>query len=290
MFSKNVLIVILLLSMAVSGCSLKRKRHARNQVEHVMPTAAEQLDERLIPPPTEEVTTHTHATEEVVAVETATPATELPAVKAQASAAEHHTRPASVSAAKATKWLKNGNIRYLKSYFRKDGKTGKDRERLYKGQHPHTIVLSCSDSRVPPELVFDQSLGEVFVIRVAGEALDSSVVASIEYAVEHLGTNNILVMGHTKCGAVDAAMKTPPGKTAGSADLDQLLSDIRPRVARLSRDTASHDLYRESFENAKGVGHDLLKRSAIIRSRVNQGEVKVSSAIYNITTGIVDFE
>lgn len=77
-----------------------------------------------------------------------------------------------------------------------------DLKRLSTGQKPHTIVLSCSDSRVPPEVLFDQKLGEIFVIRTAGQAIDSSVLASIEYAVSHLGTNLIVVMGHESCGAV----------------------------------------------------------------------------------------
>jgi carbonic anhydrase len=281
---KNTFVLALTATLILSSCSLGRKRHQRGKTER--PTAIEQLDAKtsLVPPPSVEELT---AKEDVVtSTETANEALN----KIAREVATSHHRPDGVAADKALGWLKNGNIRYLKANYRSDGKSGKDRERLYKGQHPHSIVLSCSDSRVPPEHVFDQALGEVFVIRVAGEALDSSVVASIEYAVEHLGVNNILVMGHTKCGAVDASLKTAVGTSAGSADLDHLLADIRPRLTKLSREPASQDLYRESFQNAKGVAQDLVKRSALVRNFIESGKVKISSSIYNINTGIVDFE
>ncbi|OYZ22944.1 MAG: hypothetical protein B7Y39_07275, partial [Bdellovibrio sp. 28-41-41] len=111
--------------------------------------------------------------------------------------AEHGRKVGAISPDKALGWLKNGNTRYSKGTFRKDGASSKDITRLSTGQNPHTIVLSCSDSRVPPEVVFDQKLGEIFVVRTAGEMVDDSVLASIEYGVEHLGANLILVMGHS---------------------------------------------------------------------------------------------
>lgn len=298
MNSKKLLVAVVLLTFAVSACSMSRKRRQRGQAS--MPTAAENLDrDKLLQPPASEPVTTAH--EDVVSTRELAETKKEEVIKTVEENVKAVTdqpipvatiqeRPAGVASAQAMKWLKNGNIRYLKAYYRKDGKSGKDRERLYKGQNPHSIILSCSDSRVPPEHIFDQALGEILVIRVAGEALDSSVVASIEHAVEKYGTNNIVVMGHTQCDAIEASIKTPAEQTTGSADLDKMLSDIRPRVSKVSRDTASHDLYRESSENAKGVTSDLLKRSALIRQRVSSGEVTLSSAIYNINTGIVDFE
>lgn len=111
--------------------------------------------------------------------------------------AAHHEAPAGVEPMQAMKWLQNGNKRYLKGFLRKDGQTKSDIQRLNSGQKPHTIIISCSDSRVPPEIVFDQRLGEIFVIRTAGETLGANALGSIEYAVEHLGTRLILVLGHT---------------------------------------------------------------------------------------------
>ena len=102
--------------------------------------------------------------------------------------AAHHQEKKGVEASKALGWLKNGNTRYRKGFLRKDGQSQKDIQRLASGQAPHSIVLSCSDSRVPPEIVFDQKLGEIFVVRNAGEIPDPASIASIEYAIEHLGS------------------------------------------------------------------------------------------------------
>ncbi len=193
----------------------------------------------------------------------------------------------SIPAEKSLGWLKNGNTRFLKGNFRKDGKSGADRKRLAGGQKPHTIVISCADSRVPPELVFDQSLGEIFVIRAAGEALDSSVIASAEYAVEHLGPKSIVVLGHTSCGAVKAAMETKEGTSAGSSDLDKLVADIKPRIAGVKK--VSSAVAEESAANAKGVAADLMKRSEIIKSAVEKKGVKITPALYDLDSGVVSF-
>jgi carbonic anhydrase len=192
-----------------------------------------------------------------------------------------------VDAEKALGWLKNGNTRYLTNHLRKDGRSQSDRNRLAKGQNPHTIVISCADSRVPPETIFDQSLGEIFVVRVAGEALDSSVIASVEYAVEHLGTKNILVMGHTSCGAVKAAALAKTGESAGSESLDKLVNDIKPRFE--GRTIASSDLDNASVMNARGVAADLAQRSKIIQKAMTEKNVKISSSLYHIDSGKVDF-
>lgn len=202
----------------------------------------------------------------------------------------HHAAAPGVSAEQALKWLQNGNKRYLSRANRTDGKSQKDRERLGKGQHPHAIVLSCADSRVPPETVFDQALGEVFVVRTAGESLDSSVIASLEYAVEHLGPRLLVVMGHTSCGAVKAALETPEDKSAGSPSLDKLVGDIRPRIPNRTPAAApSAGLEIESAANAQGVAADLLKRSEIIRARVEKGDLLIKPALYYLDSGTVKF-
>ena len=129
---------------------------------------------------------------------------------------------------------KQGNKRFLKGNVRKDGIDSATIKKLSEGQKPHAIVLSCSDSRVPPEIIFDQKLGEVFVVRTAGQSLDSMAIASIEYAVAHLGSNLILVMGHESCGAVKAALSTLNGGDAGSPSLNKLVGDLHPRLKRFS--------------------------------------------------------
>lgn len=194
-----------------------------------------------------------------------------------------------VPAEQSLRWLTNGNSRFTSAKYRADGKSAKDRKRLLAGQHPHAIVLSCADSRVPPELIFDQALGEIFTIRVAGEVLDSSVIASIEYAVEHLGSRLLVVMGHTKCGAVSTAMKVKEGQSGGSESLDQLLAGIRPHVRSIASVNADPNLEKESFANADGIAGDLLKRSEIVRKKVEAGELLIKPALYDMDSGKVDF-
>lgn len=204
-------------------------------------------------------------------------------------ATAHHAASTGVTSEQSLQWLKNGNKRFTSRHFRADGRSGKDRKRLLAGQKPHAIVLSCADSRVPPEIVFDQMLGEVFVIRVAGEALDSSVIASVEYAVEHLGSHLLVVMGHTQCGAVTAAIATPDGTSAGSESLDRLIADIKPRLKTLNTEKPSPHLEIESTVNADGVARDLVKRSEIIRKKVESGELVIKPALYRMDSGSVTF-
>lgn len=207
-----------------------------------------------------------------------------PTEKAHPKHNTHHSE--GVSADTSLGWMQNGNIRFFKGHFRKDGKSKLDIQKLIKGQNPHTIVLSCSDSRVPPEHVFDQSLGEIFVIRVAGQALDSSVIASIEYAVEHLGTQLIVVMGHTSCGAVKAALSAKAGESVGSPALDSLVNDIKPRITNSPK---SDYVAEASRANAIGVAEDLIKRSKIIAEKLHNNKLRIVSALYRLESGKVEW-
>lgn len=200
--------------------------------------------------------------------------------------AEDHT---GVPPETALRWLTNGNTRFLKSHLRKDGQSHADVARLSKGQHPHSIVISCSDSRVPPEVIFDQKLGEIFTVRTAGQALGHNSIGSIEYAVEHLGTKLILVMGHTSCGAVKAAFETLGGASAGSESLDDLVKDIHPRIASFKGKTASPAMEKESWANAEGVANDLIARSKILSQKWMHGQIMIVSALYDLNTGRVSF-
>lgn len=195
-----------------------------------------------------------------------------------------------VAPAIALSWLKNGNRRFVKHYLRNDGAAMKDVQRLATGQKPHTIVLSCSDSRVPPELVFDQKLGEIFVVRTAGEALDAMALASIEYAYEHLGARHLLVMGHTDCGAVKAAYGTLKGGDAGSPWLNQLVADIQPRIRAVSEDKPSNHFITEGWANVKGVARDLPQRSNILREAIESGKLGVSQGLYHLDNGEVEWQ
>ncbi len=139
-------------------------------------------------------------------------------------------------------------------------------------------------------MVFDQKLGEIFTVRTAGEALDPGSIASIEYAVEHLGSKLILVMGHTNCGAVKAAVSTFGGKDAGSPNLNKLVDDIHPRIKQFEGKTPSKDFEAEGWANVSGVAKDLLERSEILAAKVKSGEVKIQEALYHLDTGVVHWE
>ncbi|MBL7671023.1 MAG: hypothetical protein JNM39_11120 [Bdellovibrionaceae bacterium] len=201
---------------------------------------------------------------------------------------KHHREVGPISAEKSLGWLKNGNIRFTKANFRNDGVTKLDRERLSTGQKPHAVVLSCSDSRVPPEIVFDQKLGEIFTIRTAGQNPDSAVIASLEYAIEHLGTNLIVVMGHESCGAVKAAALAGPDEKLGSPFLERLVSQIKARLEP-SRKTTSPRFVQEGWENVNGVTQELLKKSEIVREAIESGSVKIQPALYHLASGQVEW-
>lgn len=219
------------------------------------------------------------------------PAEQKPVAAAPAPAPAHkHSERGPVPSEKALGWLKNGNTRFVKHFLRHDGDLAKDRTRLTAGQKPHSIVLSCSDSRVPPEVVFDQKLGEIFVIRTAGESLDASAIASIEYAIEHLGSNLIVVMGHESCGAVKAALATLDGADAGSPWLNKLVQDLHPHMRSFKGKPVSEGALVEGWANVTGVAKDLVDRSQIVRDAVNSGEVKIQTALYHLGSGVVEFK
>ncbi len=211
-----------------------------------------------------------------------------PAPPAPAPAASEKTfKP--VPPEQSLTWLKNGNTRYVKGFLRSDGLKSKDRMALVGGQQPHAIVVSCSDSRVPPELLFDQKLGEIFVVRTAGQILDLNSLGSIEYAVLHLGSRLIVVMGHESCGAVKAALLTMGGADAGSPALNALVHDIQPRIREFASKPQSPGLVTESWANVKGVAQDLIERSQIIRDRVAKGELQIHTALYHLGSGQAEF-
>jgi carbonic anhydrase len=210
--------------------------------------------------------------------------------KAPEKKQEEHKRESGPTSAKdALYLLKTGNTRYTLGMSRLEGTGKSDRERLATGQKPHTIVLSCSDSRVPPELVFDQKLGEIFVIRTAGQTLDFGAIASIEYAVAHLGTNLIVIMGHESCGAVKAALETLKGGDAGSPWLNKLVADLHPHLKRFSELSRTEGVLVESWANVEGVSQDLVDRSEMIRRLVETGEVKIQKALYHLGSGQVEW-
>lgn len=195
-----------------------------------------------------------------------------------------------VSAETSLETLKQGNQRYRKGFLRKDGLAAKDRARLATGQKPHAVVFSCSDSRVPPELVFDQKLGDIFVVRTAGQSADYGAIASIEYAIQHLGANLIVVMGHESCGAVRAAHGAFAGGEATSPYIASLVKEIQPRISLFASTPISQGALDESWANVIGAAKDLMAKSTIIRNAVETGEVKIARSLYHLGSGTVEWK
>lgn len=283
-----------LLALSMVGCSMMQKRTPNQEVilkdqkgaAHQPPVAPTTTDAKAITPVApndkELAAAQAQATEMKEAVAAA-------AQHIQAKHSEHPREPGPIPADKALGWLKNGNTRFGKGLFRNDGASPKDRARLTTGQKPHSIVLSCSDSRVPPEVVFDQKLGEIFVIRTAGQDVDDNVIASIEYAVSHLGSNLLVVMGHESCGGIKAALSALQGADLGSPSLNAWANELKPHLQSHAGKTPSQGLLEESWSNVSGVEKDLLERSALLRDAVASGGVKIVKAMYHLESGNVEW-
>ena len=180
--------------------------------------------------------------------------------------------------------LIEGNKRFAAAQMNHPNASAQTREELTNGQHPFAVILSCSDSRVPPEIVFDQGLGDLFVIRTAGEVVDDIALASIEYAVEHLGVKLVIVMGHQKCGAVDAAVKG--GKLP--SHLDKLINAIAPAVKSAKKQDG--DLLDNSVhENIRRVVQKLNSSKPVLEEFVHENKLEIEGAVYSFDTGKVVF-
>ena len=161
----------------------------------------------------------------------------------------------------------------------------KRRAELTKSQHPFATIVSCSDSRVPPELVFDEGLGDLFVVRVAGNVIDDHALGSIEYSVDHLAVRLIVVLGHQRCGAVKAAKEIIAAKGEAPGHIESLVKAIRPAVDA----TVNGDLEATTEANVKNVAQALRSSTPILKPKVDSGEVRVLGANYSLDTGTVSF-
>jgi carbonic anhydrase len=205
-----------------------------------------------------------------------------------------------VSPDEALQKLMDGNKRYVENQM-----TGSKlcdvtmRHSLAKSQKPYAIILCCSDSRVPPEVIFDKGLGEVFIVRVAGNIPDPVVLGSIEYAAEHLGSPLVMVLGHERCGAVTATV-TSKGKSTGSANIDAIVKAVSPAVKAASKDCDAckgekkcADTKKDDFvecvvdANAKMVAAGLTKKSKILKHLVEEKKIKIVAARYDLDDGTV---
>ncbi len=185
-------------------------------------------------------------------------------------------------AQKSLKILKEGNARFVKDQLDRKLQDSDRRESTTSEQNPFAIILSCADSRVVPELIFDTGLGELFVVRVAGNIANISSVASIEFAVANLGSKLIVVLGHQNCGAVTAAVE---GGSNGD-NLNRLLKHIKPAIISLKHGSTINEIGKK---NAELTAKELKSKSSIIKNAVSSGDVEIVSAYYNLDSGKVDF-
>jgi len=176
-----------------------------------------------------------------------------------------------------------GNRRFFGSTQTHPNQAAERRAELKTGQDPFAVILGCSDSRIPPEVIFDQGLGDLFVVRVAGNVLDDIVLGSIEYAASHLHTPLIMVLGHSDCGAVKA--------TIGGGDLEghlpTLAKAISPAVNQIM-DQPGDKVNNAAKLNAKMVSEQLKHSTPVISDLVSRGGLKVVASFYDLETGRVE--
>ncbi len=187
--------------------------------------------------------------------------------------------------------LRAGNSRFVQERTLAQTTDLAARQLLAEGQHPIAIVLCCADSRVPPEHVFDVGLGELFVIRVAGNVCDPEILASVEYAAEHLGVTLGVVLGHEGCGAVKASAEFDPAARAQpSLAIQALLQRIDPAVQRArALRTGTDPMVAAEEENVQQTVSECLRRSAVLRGLAEQGKFKLLPARYRLSTGAVEW-
>ena len=198
-----------------------------------------------------------------------------------------------LSADEALQKLQKGNAHFVKMHFKHPDVSLNRLHALEKGQHPFAVILSCSDSRVPPEIIFDQGLGDLFEVRNAGNVLDEHVIGSVEYAVAHLGVKLVVVMGHNECGAVKATVgacnaDSHAEHTHESKYIKSLTDSITPSVALAKTQTGSL-LDNAILNNAKASAKGLIESDPAIADYVKNHDVKIIPAIYNLHTGKVEF-
>jgi carbonic anhydrase len=199
-------------------------------------------------------------------------------------AAATHEQTAGPSADQALKMLVDGNARYAGGKAEHLNQTADRRAEVAKGQKPFAVVLTCADSRVSPEVVFDAGLGDLFVVRVAGNIADDSVLGSIEYAVEHLNSPLVVVMGHERCGAVTAAIDAATTGHTPPPHLDSLVNAIRPAVESEKPDPKETLLDRVIDANVRFTAAKI-SQDEVVDHLIKEGKVKVVGGHYDLDSG-----
>jgi carbonic anhydrase len=180
--------------------------------------------------------------------------------------------------------LKVGNLRFCADRAEGPRRDAERRRAVAAKQSPKAAVLTCSDSRVVPELLFDQGLGDLFVVRTAGHVLDRGAVGSLEYALEHLQIPLVLILAHSRCGAVTAAVAGRPGP----GSVDWVVNAIRPAVWATA--SAPGDAVENAArEHARRTSSDMVRMSALLHEAVERRRLSIVSAYYELVSGSVEF-
>ena len=272
MYRRGLAVLILFASVHTVACT----QDYRKAIE-----AVQRMEERLTKMLAEEERARKGAVNQLRSDLTVTPSGGI-----QAAAPATHGAAEPAASKDPVARLLNGNRRFV------EGRTAvrnfvHERPALTAGQHPYAIILTCSDSRVPPELLFDESLGQLFVVRDAGNVVDSVVLGSIEYAAEHLHAGLLIVLGHEACGAVNATIKggdVPP-------NIGQILHRISPPVQKV-KGMHLKGVKLDSVciqENVRYQVAQVTAQSALLKSMVEEGHLRILGATYSLTTGGVSF-
>jgi carbonic anhydrase len=178
--------------------------------------------------------------------------------------------------------LKTGNAHHVRHQYQHPHETVARQRELVGGQHPHAEILSCADSRVPPEIIFDQGLGDLFVVRVAGNVATDTEIGSLEYGAEHLHIPLLVVLGHESCGAVTAAVQ------GGNAEghIAALVSLIKPAVDK-TRGLPGDPIANAVRSNVQMVVQQLRSSTPVLSELVAHGKLKIVGGVYSLQTGEV---
>lgn len=214
------------------------------------------------------------------------------------SAVEKESEKAEKSEAKtpddALALLKSGNQRFVDNKLANNDLGEMRRKELAEGQEPFAVVVTCSDSRVVPEHVFDQGLGDIFVIRVAGNILDKAEIGSVEYAVDHLGSKVVVILGHESCGAVTTAVAKveKPADTQTTENIDAFLDNIEPAVVKAKETKLEgKELVEKTADiNVEMAADQLAADSALVKKAVDESKVKIVGAKYHLSSGEISWQ
>lgn len=191
--------------------------------------------------------------------------------------------------------LKTGNLRFTQgtSIHSSDSSLKKLKNLAQTGQFPKAIILCCSDSRAPVEIIFDQDIGDLFVIRVAGNIIAPSLVGSVEYAASTFGIQYVLVMGHSQCGAIRATLNhISKIETVSSENLRDIVGRIKPHIfsiASAKESTFEDKLVKSVEANVRASVAQLATSSRLIEDLVQKGKMRIDGAVMNLDSGVVEF-